>query len=621
MKNRNKGRVTPFIDEKRALPYPSARAAQTQQIQQRVNTHKALSARKTVNLEMTPAKEQDQNKHAAMSHQTFHANIEQELALENEKLDEEEELEAAEEIIEDWLADEEIDADDWETELTDFLNITAPHAQPSKSSKSSEHVTARQNVQTETIISQNTSAETKAITSPNTNAEAKAIVSQSARAEEETTTSSNTSAEAKTTTSPNTSVEAKTTTSQSTSVEAEPISSPDSVVDRTTVASQGISEDQKKTTPLGTTAEQDSDSAKEDLDYVELKKAHGRIRSIEIIHGLKFALIILVTLSIAAAAGITVALYENDATWNDFLLAFSKDNSQTTATEIHNEFMTASGNLSISENQGNLVAQSISNNALANGLISQNQISGNLMTTTQISNNQLQEGQASDNQLATAQEAADVTTSENALQAHADALAGLAPFQLVDESYFNDALFIGDSRLEGFGMHSGLNATFYCATGLQLHKIDTAKVVRTPNGRIPIFDALTPGVYKKIYIKVGLNELGWGTDEQFLEEYATLIARLRELEPDAIIYVHGLIHVTANKSKTDNTHSNEKIIYRNAMLAQFAATQGAYYLDLNEVVCDADGALLSDMTSDGIHLKAKYMDLWKNYLMAHAVVP
>ena len=77
--------------------------------------------------------------------------------------------------------------------------------------------------------------------------------------------------------------------------------------------------------------------------------------------------------------------------------------------------------------------------------------------------------------------------------------------------------------------------------------------------------------------------------------------------------------MTETKSQNDSIHTNEKINTRNEMLKQFAAEQQAYYVDINEVVSDANGALLPDLTSDGVHLKAQYMELWKNYLMAHAV--
>ena len=193
------------------------------------------------------------------------------------------------------------------------------------------------------------------------------------------------------------------------------------------------------------------------------------------------------------------------------------------------------------------------------------------------------------------------------------------PFTAVDESYFDDALFIGDSRLLGFGMWSGLPGTYYCATGFQLYNYKTTKVVQTGNGKVPIFDALPYNAFTKIYIKVGLNEMGW-SEAKFEETYAQLIAELRAMEPRAIIYVHAILPVTANKSATDKSHNNPNILARNAALQQFAIQQQAYYIDVSSVVSDANGCLKPESTSDGIHMSSRYMGSWKQYLMEHAVV-
>lgn len=194
------------------------------------------------------------------------------------------------------------------------------------------------------------------------------------------------------------------------------------------------------------------------------------------------------------------------------------------------------------------------------------------------------------------------------------------PFTTVDESYFMDALFIGDSRLQGFGMWSGLPATFYCATGFSLFKYETTNVVQTENGKVPIFDALPYDAFTKIYIKVGLNEMGWDNEVQFEAKYAELIARLREYEPRAIIYVHGVLPVTAAKSASDKSHNNPNVLARNERLQAFAAEQKAYYIDAGPALSDESGNLRPEMTSDGIHLSAPYMKLWKQYLCEHAVV-
>ena len=194
------------------------------------------------------------------------------------------------------------------------------------------------------------------------------------------------------------------------------------------------------------------------------------------------------------------------------------------------------------------------------------------------------------------------------------------PFTKVDESYFTDALFIGDSRLQGFGFWSGLPATYYCATGFQLYKYDTTNVVQTENGKVPIFTAMPYDAFTKIYIKVGLNELGYGTEENFEKTYAGLIEKLREYEPHAIIYVHAILPVTAEKSEKDKAHNNPNIVQRNEALKKFAKDQKAYFLDAGPALAGEDGSLPSEMTNDGIHLKPEYMKIWKDYLCEHAVV-
>ena len=194
------------------------------------------------------------------------------------------------------------------------------------------------------------------------------------------------------------------------------------------------------------------------------------------------------------------------------------------------------------------------------------------------------------------------------------------PFTTVDESYFTDALFIGDSRLQGFGFWSGIPATYYCATGFHVYKYETTNVVQTENGKVPIFEAMPYDAFTKVYIKVGLNELGYGTEENFEKTYAELIAKIREYEPRAIIFVHAILPVTAEKSNTDKAHNNANIAAGNAALEQFAKEQKAYFIDAGPALSDAEGNLRPEMTSDGIHLKPEYMKLWRDFLCEHGVV-
>jgi len=193
------------------------------------------------------------------------------------------------------------------------------------------------------------------------------------------------------------------------------------------------------------------------------------------------------------------------------------------------------------------------------------------------------------------------------------------PYTEVDTSYFDDALFIGDSRVAGLAMNSGTNATFYAVTSFQVFRYKTFNVVQTPGGKVPIFDAMPYDKFTKIYIKVGLNELGTVTDEPFLNAYTELINDLRVMQPRAIIYIQAVLPVTQVKSQTDRVHCNEKITARNENLKIFAEAMKCYYVDVGPYFADETGALRAETTADGIHMYGKYMPQWIDALRKNAV--
>ncbi|NBH83626.1 hypothetical protein D7X88_11575 [bacterium C-53] len=196
-------------------------------------------------------------------------------------------------------------------------------------------------------------------------------------------------------------------------------------------------------------------------------------------------------------------------------------------------------------------------------------------------------------------------------------------FRLVDESYFDDALFIGDSRVVGFGLYSGLqNTAFYANKGFQIYTFQTKQIVDTPIGKITVPEALLlqQGLFKKVYIMFGLNEMGWGTDEQFAQYYYNVIDTVKGTQPDAVIYVQSIMHVTKNVSDTSTVYSNEMIDERNRLIKKIAEDEHVYYLNLNEIFTNEENALPDEFSGDGVHLKAAYIELWKQYLMAHGIV-
>lgn len=197
-------------------------------------------------------------------------------------------------------------------------------------------------------------------------------------------------------------------------------------------------------------------------------------------------------------------------------------------------------------------------------------------------------------------------------------------FQTVTEDYFDDAVFIGDSRTVGLFEYGGIEerADFYAKISLTIYDALTAELAKDKETgkKITVEEALMQKEYGKVYLMLGINELGTGTTDTFMEEYGKVVSRIRELQPNAIIYVQGIMKVTGKKDGEDDIFNNTNIEDKNRAIAKLADNRDVFYIDVNEVVCDGEGNLNEEYTIDEVHLKAKYYEIWKQFLLEHGIV-
>ena len=193
----------------------------------------------------------------------------------------------------------------------------------------------------------------------------------------------------------------------------------------------------------------------------------------------------------------------------------------------------------------------------------------------------------------------------------------------VEDDYFEDAVFIGDSRTVGLYEYAGLEdiSTFYASTGLTIYKLFDAPIVEVKGQKQKktVEEALSEQAFSKIYLMIGINEMGTGTVDSFMETYAQAVEHLRELQPDAVIYLQGIMKVTTERSEQGDYITNEGIEERNERIAKLADYVNIYYLDVNPLICDETGGMEASYTYDGVHLKAQYISIWKDFLKSHAV--
>ena len=194
----------------------------------------------------------------------------------------------------------------------------------------------------------------------------------------------------------------------------------------------------------------------------------------------------------------------------------------------------------------------------------------------------------------------------------------LAEREPMDDAFFEDAAFMGNSLMDGFRMFSGLTTCdYYAATSMTVTGALGSMSVNLDNGtKGTMVDGLTQKPYGKIYILLGINEIGMHTST-FSEQYAEMLDKIREAQPDCDIYIMSLSPVSQAKSSSSDSFTMDRIREYNAVLYALAAEKDCYYLDLVDALADGTGFLPSAETSDGIHFSANLYNTWVTYVRTH----
>ena len=175
----------------------------------------------------------------------------------------------------------------------------------------------------------------------------------------------------------------------------------------------------------------------------------------------------------------------------------------------------------------------------------------------------------------------------------------------VEDEWFSDAAFLGNSLVDGFRLFSGLTTCdYYAATSM------------TVLGAGGLISQMAAKQYGKVYILLGINEIGYDADV-FKGQYGDMLDTIMEQQPDADIYIMGLSPVSEYKSTTDKTFTMTRVRLYNEKLLELAEEKNCYYIDLVEALADETGYLPANVTSDGVHFSAGHYQVWNEYLHTH----
>lgn len=193
-----------------------------------------------------------------------------------------------------------------------------------------------------------------------------------------------------------------------------------------------------------------------------------------------------------------------------------------------------------------------------------------------------------------------------------------------DTVSFADTLFIGDSRTVGLRDYGKISdATFFCAVSLSSNNLLTKAIEVKGYGDIKLADLLSKKQFKTAYIMLGINEIG-GSLSGIAQKYQRIIDQIHEKQPDTLVVVQSTLHVTKtrhNQEMAKNGYfNNNRINDLNKQLQGLANGTTVRYLDMNPMYDDENGCMMAEAAAgDGIHIKAKYYLLWRQYLDEHRI--
>ena len=200
----------------------------------------------------------------------------------------------------------------------------------------------------------------------------------------------------------------------------------------------------------------------------------------------------------------------------------------------------------------------------------------------------------------------------------------------VGASWFDDAVFVGDSvtlKLSYYAEDYGAlgKAEFLCAGSLGY--TNGLWDLNAPDNVHPFYNGVKYTIpeglkaigAKKIFIMLGMNDIGcYGVDGS-LESMKTMTSKIEEKCPDADIYVESVTPMLENMQLTGL--NNRTIAEFDEKVKAVCAQRGYKYMDVASAVDDGNGNLVysycGDPTAMGLHFSDAGCDQWVEYLKCH----
>ena len=161
-------------------------------------------------------------------------------------------------------------------------------------------------------------------------------------------------------------------------------------------------------------------------------------------------------------------------------------------------------------------------------------------------------------------------------------------------------------------------ADYFASSGMTVFNVLTKETQDINFSTTDLPSLLDSKQYGKIYIMLGINELGYAM-ESIMQKYENILKDIVSAQPNAKIILCANIYVTKEKSSAVSWLSWENINRLNNNIAALADNKTIFYLDANELFCDDSGYMDPAKTGDGVHPYATGYQEWAGWLQGHGI--
>lgn len=189
--------------------------------------------------------------------------------------------------------------------------------------------------------------------------------------------------------------------------------------------------------------------------------------------------------------------------------------------------------------------------------------------------------------------------------------------------FYDDAAIMGDSisyslmvhhtRTKDFG-----DAVFLVRGSLGIHNTLNKQLTVSYQGKaMTPWDALEAAGVNKVFIMMGMNDIGYYTIDDTMEKWVTFLANIREKCPDLEIYIQSMPPMWNDAQQS--LLNNPNIDAYNLRLQEFAAENGCHFVDIAPYFKNSENGMATRYCGDlYVHMNETGTAAWATVLKAYA---